>query len=309
MKKALLISAALLAAAGVKAEVTEYDFNTNPTFFTTLYAPEEEDGWAWSGEYDLIDKTGSALNTDGTIFNVKDEEEGVWHAVTNRAISLVDGLTYTLEGEDGDLTPIDMTQPFLCWNQDGVGPSRVHYFNGWNNTESYEDKDYGAASEADFIASKGALGFLRNGNSGSRTGTFVQFPAVSNPTKVTVWIGNQGGSYHEKGLYAEIVPVIDGIAGDVIPAQGPEEYTAKRYYKVEVAMPAEVKGNVALRVGCGGSQLQVYHVAIEHGEDSAVDTLNATDAENAPAYNMMGVQVDDSYKGIVIKNGKKLIQK
>lgn len=306
MKKALLISAALLAAAGMKAEVTEYDFNTNPSFFSVLYAPEDEGGWAWSGEYDLVDKTGTAVNTDGAVFNTKDDD-GVWHATPNRAISLADGLTYTLEGTDGDLTPIDMDEPFLSWRQDGVGPSRVHYFNGWNNTESYEDKDYGAASEADFVASKGAIAFLRNGNTGSRTATYVQFPAVSNPTKMTVWIGNQGGSYHEMGLYAEVVPVVDGVEGEAIPVQGPEDYVAKRYYKVDVNLPADLKGNVAFRVGCGGSQVQVYHVSIEHGS-TAVETINGVANENA-VYNMMGVKVNDSYKGIVIKNGKKLIQK
>ncbi len=301
MKKEFLISAALLAAAGVKAEVTEYDFNTNPSFFTTLYATESEGGWGWSGEYDLVDKTGASINTDGEMFNVKDED-GVWHAVTDRAISLADGLTYSLN-------EIDMSEPFLCWKQDGVGPSRVHYFNGWNSGDAFEEKDYGAFSEEHFIASKGAIGFLRNGSTGSRTGTYVQFPAVSNPTSMTVWIGNQGGSYHEMGLYAEVVPVVDGVEGEVIPVQGPEEYTAKRYYKVEVALPEGLAGDVAFRVGCGGSQLQIYHVSIEHGATDAVSTIERVESENAPAYNVYGVQVDESYKGIVIKNGKKLIQK
>ena len=38
----------------------------------------------------------------------------------------------------------------------------------------------------------------------------------------------------------------------------------------------------------------------------ANDAINATDA---PAYNLMGVPVDDNYRGIVIKNGKKMIRK
>lgn len=316
MKKVLLISAALLAAVGVKAEVTEYDFGTNPTFFTTLYAPEEEDGWGWSGEYDFIDKTGKDVNNGEMFCSFEEDENGgkIWHGLNNRAISLVDGLTHTLEGTaviaDGiELTPIDMNEPFISWDQDGVGPSRVHYFNGWNNTESYEEKDYGAASENDFIASKGAIGFLRNGNNGARKGTFVQFPAVNNPSKMTIWIGNQGGSYHEMGLYAEVTPVVDGVAGEVIPVQGPESYEAKRYYKLDVALPADLKGDVAFRVGCGGSQVQIYHVVIEHGEDNAVDAINDVDTENAPVYNVFGVQVDENYKGIVIKNGVKSIRR
>lgn len=310
MKKSLILSAALLAAFGMKAEVINYDFNTNPVFCSVLYAPEEEDGWAWSGEYDFIDKTGMAVNTDGSMFNAKNAD-GVWEATKNRAISLADGLTYTLEGEEGDFTPIDMSQPFICWKQDGVGPARTHLFNSWNSTESYEDKDYGAASEDDFIASKGAIAFLRNGNTGSRTGTYVQFPAVKNPTKVTIWIGNQGGSYHEMGLYAEVTPVVNGVEGEMIPVQGPEDYKAKRYYKLEAALPADLAGDVAFRVGCGGSQLQIYHVAIETAEGTtAIEDIIANDNnENAPVYNVMGIEVDENYKGVVIKNGKKYIQR
>lgn len=310
MKKSLIISATLLAAFGMKAEVINYDFNTNPVFCSVLYAPEEEDGWAWTGEYDFIDKTGMAANTDGSMFNVKNAD-GVWEATKNRVISLVDGLTYTLEGEDGDFTPIDMSHPFISWKQDGVGPARTHLFNSWNSSESYEDKDYGAASEEDFIASKGAIAFLRNGNTGSRTGTFVQFPAVSNPTKMTIWIGNQGGSYHEMGLYAEVTPIVNGVEGEMIPVQGPDDYKAKRYYKLDVALPAGLSGDVAFRVGCGGSQVQIYHVAIEAaGSSSAIENIIANDAdENAPVYNVMGVQVDENYKGVVIKNGKKSIQR
>ena len=40
-------------------------------------------------------------------------------------------------------------------------------------------------------------------------------------------------------------------------------------------------------------------------EDIIVDEAD----ENAPVYNVLGQQVDASYKGIVIKNGKKYIQK
>lgn len=309
MKKSFILSAALIAAFGMKAEVINYDFNSNPKFFSVLYAPEDQDGWAWTGEYDFVDKTGAAANTDGSVFNAKNSD-GVWEGTKNRAISLVDGLTYTLEGVDGDFTPIDKSQPFISWKQDGVGPARTHLFNSWNSSEAYEDKDYGAASEEDFIASKGALGFLRNQNSGSRTGTFVQFPAVINPTKVTIWIGNQGGKYHEKGLYAEVTPIINGIEGEVIPVQGPEDYKAKRYYKLDVALPAGLSGDVAFRVGCGGSQLQIYHVAIEASGSSAIENIIANEAdENAPVYNVMGIQVDENYKGVVIKNGKKYIQR
>ena len=318
MKKSLILSAALLAAFGMKAEVINYDFNTNPVFCSVLYAPEEEDGWAWTGEYDFIDKTGMAANTDGSMFN---DNQLYFNALYFPAqmILLTIGLVYKpllvrmaeTWADPEKRRRFDMSQPFICWKQDGVGPARTHLFNSWNSTESYEDKDYGAASEDDFIASKGAIAFLRNGNTGSRTGTYVQFPAVKNPTKVTIWIGNQGGSYHEMGLYAEVTPVVNGVEGEMIPVQGPEDYKAKRYYKLEAALPADLAGDVAFRVGCGGSQVQIYHVAIETAEGTtAIEDIIANDNnENAPVYNVMGIEVDENYKGVVIKNGKKYIQR
>ncbi|MCH5230829.1 MAG: hypothetical protein J1F43_03445 [Muribaculaceae bacterium] len=306
MKKSLLLSAVALAALTAKAEVVDYDFNTNPAFFTLLYSEEYEYG-PWSGEYDLIDKYGMDVNTSGTMFCEKDLE-GNWVAIPNYAIDLVDGQTYNLKADD--MEELDYSHPFLCWDQDGVGPSRVHYFNGWNNTEVYEDKDYGAASEDDFIASKGALGFLRQGNNAARTGTWVQFPEFKDPAKVTVWMCNQGGDYHEKGLYCEITPVINGEALEAIPVEGPSDYVAKRYYKVETTLPATVKGNVALRVGCGGSQVQLVHVSIASADEAGIEgIIMDADNANAPVYNMFGVKVDDSYKGVVIKNGKKFIRK
>ena len=44
-------------------------------------------------------------------------------------------------------------------------------------------------------------------------------------------------------------------------------------------------------------------------DNSAVDEIYSADDENAPAYNLMGVPVNDNYKGIVIKNGKKEIRR
>ena len=317
MKKSLILSAALVAAFGANAEVFTYDFNNTPIYCKAIFAEAgtivdeatELEGLGFSTNYDFIDKTGAAKNTCGTLFNVKDEE-GKWHALTNRAIDLVDGQTYTLEGNDGDFTPIDMTHPFICWDQNGVGPARTLLMKGWGGTHAV-DTDYGAASEADQVESTHAIAFNRNANTGSRTGTYVQFPAIQNPTSLTIWIGHAGGKYLDKGLYAEVVPVVDGVVGEVIPVQGSDDAVAKRYYKMNVALPEGLKGNVAFRIGCGGSELGLYHVVMENSpESSAIEDIIANDNnENAPVYNVMGIEVDENYKGVVIKNGKKYIQR
>jgi len=314
MKKTFILSAALIAAIGANAEVFTYDFNTNPAFCESIFAeagtilPSGLEGLGYGTNYDYIDKTGTAINTCGSMFNVK--EGDVWHAVKNRAIDLTDGETYTLEGTDGEFTAIDMTHPFISWDQEGVGPSRTLLMKGWGTTDGWKDDNYNAIDENNYVPTRNAIAFNRNSNTGCRKGTYVQFPAVKDPTKLTIYIGHAGGKYIDKGLYAEVVPVVNGVAGEVIPVQGPDNAVAKRYYKMEVALPAGLSGDVAFRVGCGGSELGLYHVVIENGGQSAIENIIAdAENENAPVYNLLGVQVDETYKGVVIKNGKKYIQK
>lgn len=320
MKKSVILSAAVLAAFGANAEVYTYDFNENPLYCKAIFAEAgviideatETEGLGFASNYDFIDKTGAAVNTDGSMFNDCDESTGekVWSAVKNRAISLFDGQTYTLDGTDGELTPIDKNYPFISWDQEGKGPARTLLMKGWGTLEEqgWTDDNYNAIDADNWVATKNAIAFNRNANTGSRTGTYVQFPAISNPTSLTIYIGHAGGKYIDKGLYAEVVPVIDGVEGEMIPIQGPDDAVAKRYYKMNVALPAGLTGNVAFRIGCGGSELGLYHVVMEGGDATGVDSVSAAEAENAPAYNVYGVKVDDNYKGIVIKNGVKVIR-
>lgn len=42
---------------------------------------------------------------------------------------------------------------------------------------------------------------------------------------------------------------------------------------------------------------------------TGISNITVTTADNAPAYNLAGQKVNGSYKGIVIKNGKKMVKK
>lgn len=50
-------------------------------------------------------------------------------------------------------------------------------------------------------------------------------------------------------------------------------------------------------------------VTYEEGDPAGIDNVTVAEDENAPMYNLQGVQVDENYKGIVIKNGKKYLNK
>jgi hypothetical protein len=58
------------------------------------------------------------------------------------------------------------------------------------------------------------------------------------------------------------------------------------------------------------SQLGLFGVAFTPNSASGINTIKAAEQNaNAPIYNLAGQQVDKSYKGVVIQNGTKRIQK
>lgn len=91
------------------------------------------------------------------------------------------------------------------------------------------------------------------------------------------------------------------IAGPAVPST---------YQEQEWTVPAGDATDVQLynTDGC-----HLYFIAVGDGakvpEVGGVETITIAEDENAPIYNLQGVQVDENYKGVVIKNGKKYINR
>ena len=69
-------------------------------------------------------------------------------------------------------------------------------------------------------------------------------------------------------------------------------------------MPEELREQMPLLK----EMLQTMHISIF--EESGVEDIEVDPIDNdAPRYNLMGQPVDDSYRGIVIQNGKKVLIK
>lgn len=317
MKKSLLFAAAAFAAVSANAEVFTYDFATTTPFLQELTAA--------GGNYDFVDKYGSSVNTDGEQFILDPAEEGgKGTAETNRVISLLDGQTYLVTPDDaytevygrGVLPAENLNYPFIGWGEKGV--TRTLLMTGWGSMEGWEDKAYNGATEADWVATVNAIAFNRLGtkNMVSRNDTYIQFPAVTGNVTVTVWAGTASDKQSkEQKLNVLVTPVIDGV---VTPEQNVSltkdygTFPEKRMIKLDPVKFDATGKSVAFRIGCDGNILHIYHVTIE-GEKAAAGieniVVNDFDNTNAPIYNIMGVQVDENYKGLVIKNGKKYIQK
>ena len=75
----------------------------------------------------------------------------------------------------------------------------------------------------------------------------------------------------------------------------------------KVEFPIEKAAEVSFK-NTGEQPCIVLVVEYEAGS-AGIDNVIVAEDENAPMYNLQGVQVDENYKGIVIKNGKKFINK
>lgn len=321
MKKTIAIAALCCAAMGMNAEViATYDFNTTPSFFPYLQLPVEEGGMGNTGNYDFVKKDGScslegAGEWNGKKIMDKDADGNFVTLTTDLRISLADGCVYTKDAADGKFKlegeEMDYNEPFIGWN-DG-GPTRVIWMAGWGSTDEWKDANYNAVDADNWVATRHAIAFNRNDHSSSRKATYVQFPEVQGPFTVTYYISAISDTKRnkEQALKCRVVPVandveIDDKAGIVdVPYA---EIVDKRYYKKTYTYDGTDK--VALRIGANGCVLGLYHVVVESGS-SAIENIIATPEadENAPVYNVMGQRVGKDYKGLVIKNGVKYIQK
>lgn len=98
-------------------------------------------------------------------------------------------------------------------------------------------------------------------------------------------------AYTKESTEADIAKTIPAVAGN--PVRQTYSYTGSA--TTITIQPA------------GGSNF--YGIFVKSGATGITKTVfNANDV-NAPAYNLVGQKVDKSYKGVVIQNGKKMIQK
>ena len=71
-----------------------------------------------------------------------------------------------------------------------------------------------------------------------------------------------------------------------------------------------VEANESYYIFITGSKIGFFgYVFTPNGGTDGITSVKAAAEENAPAYNLAGQKVSDSYKGVVIKSGKKVVVK
>lgn len=326
MKKSLLLTAAIASAIAANAEVFDYSFRYNDNAampFISLIGDESSEFYL-PGNYDFIDKYGKAMpNVDG--IPVLNTPEGGEKGLPDLgvAISLYDGGVYKISPDayvGGDQELEDMPEenynyPFISWGEKGM--TRTVLMAGWGSEEEWIDENYNGATADDWVATKNGLSFIRLGtqNIVSRQDTYVQFPAVTGNVTVTVWAGTASDKTNpDQNINVKVTPVVDGVAMEddaKVLLKETGTFVEKRMYKMDPVTFDATGKNMAFQIGCNGNILHIYYVRIEgEAAGAGVSSIIMDNADvNAPAFNVMGQQVDFNYKGIVIKNGKKFYQR
>ena len=128
---------------------------------------------------------------------------------------------------------------------------------------------------------------------------------------VGVQLNANKGFHILDAAFAEVTPVSYNL-----PTKDGDSQTFAQNEKGENIVSAKSNGVVKINVAEGGTyyilaagtKLGFYGFKYEVGTSTGISSIEATSAQNGKTYNLAGQQVSDSYKGLVIKNGKKYVK-
>ncbi len=248
-----------------------------------------------------------ATDIDGSYGNVK------------RVYNLEEGKTYTLfaRGTTGRLYGMDYAEGTGAGEQGAVtdgtyfisfdgmsSDNKITTENGFTlQITGNEEKKYSAASKITIDGTEYTTIKLSNGAQNTLT-----LPAGKIATGITFY------SYVNKDAATERASYWKEVGGTEY-TETPNGGNFKSYKDTEnpdvcTYSFGENKLNVITFTNTGEQCCFVIKIAIAAGTATGINAINAATIDaNAPAYNLAGQKVDKSFKGIIIKNGKKMIQK
>lgn len=174
-------------------------------------------------------------------------------------------------------------------------------------------KAMGNWADADFVAyvSGKTSGKLVSG--AEPTGCVYKFETKkAGSLTVGVQLNFDKGFHVLDAAFAEVTPASYNLPS----AKGGDSQTFEKNDKGENILAEKSNGVVKINVAeggtyyvlCAGSKLGFYGFKYEVGTSTGISSVKAEAAQNGKTYNLAGQQVSDSYKGLVIKNGKKYVK-
>ena len=166
--------------------------------------------------------------------------------------------------------------------------------------------------DADFVAYVSGKNNGKLVSDAEPTGCVYKFEtAKAGSLTVGVQLNANKGFHILDAAFAEVTPVSYNL-----PTKDGDSQTFAQNEKGENIVSAKSNGVVKINVAEGGTyyilaagtKLGFYGFKYEVGTSTGISSIEATSAQNGKTYNLAGQQVSDSYKGLVIKNGKKYVK-
>ena len=172
-------------------------------------------------------------------------------------------------------------------------------------TDNWADAEFGA-----YVCGKNN-GKLVSG--AEPTGCVYKFEtAKAGSVTVGVQLGGTKGFHILDADFAEVAPASYNLPA----AKDGDSQKFKQNEKGENIIAAKSNGTVTFSVAEGGTyyvlaagtKMGFYGFKYEAGTSTGISSIEAAAKNDGKTYNMAGQQVSGSYKGIVIKNGKKYMK-
>ena len=192
------------------------------------------------------------------------------------------------------------------------GTLQTEYYDKGGEGAAYHDNDAQNQGDANYRASEGVD--IVNGNNGralgyTSTGEWVEYTidvqeAGNYSFKATVSSGvNNSGFSINLNKNGKITKLADIR----VPQTGSNSWDTYRVVEGTLSQPLEA-GEQILRIVITGSNCNIDKIQFTNTATGIID-INNDAASQQGSYDLFGRKVNDSYKGIIIQNGKKIINK
>ena len=192
------------------------------------------------------------------------------------------------------------------------GTLQTEYYDKGGEGAAYHDNDAQNQGDANYRASEGVD--IVNGNGGralgyTSTGEWVEYTidvqeAGNYSFKATVSSGvNNSGFSINLNKNGKITKLAD----IKVPQTGSNSWDTYRVVEGTLSQPLEA-GEQILRIVITGSNCNIDKIKFSNTATGIID-INNDAASQQGSYDLFGRKVNDSYKGIIIQNGKKIINK
>lgn len=227
-------------------------------------------------------------------------------AIVTDAEGRSNSASYTL-----NVTP--KREPFTAGKPAAIpGTLQTEYYDKGGEGAAYHDNDAQNQGDANYRSSEGVD--IVNGNGGkalgyTSTGEWVEYTinvqeAGDYSFKATVSSGvNNSGFSINLNKNGKITKLADVR----VPQTGNNNWDTYRVVEGTLSEPLEV-GEQILRIAITGSNCNIDKIQFSNTATGIID-INNDAASQQGSYDLFGRKVNGSYKGIMIQNGKKIINK